>query len=341
MLANACGPCIGQWKRDDVEEGRGELDHHLLQPQLPASATTATAEHASRSSRAPRSWSPTRSPGTLDVRPAHATSSRARDGKRFKLDAAGARARAARATASSRAARATWRRPPTATRRRGEGRAQQRAARSCSSRSRPGTARTSSDCRMLLKAKGKCTTDHISPAGKWLQASAATSTTSATTCSSAPSTRSPARPGDGHRSCSRARRACRSRRSRAHYKARGLRWVVVGDENYGEGSSREHAAMSPRLLGARGRDRAQLRAHPRDEPQEAGRAAAHVREPGRLRRRCRRAIAISILGLAAARAGQGRSRVVLHHADGTRGRASPCATPSTPSRSPGSRRARR
>jgi aconitate hydratase len=34
------------------------------------------------------------------------------------------------------------------------------------------------------------------------------------------------------------------------YKADGLRWVVVGDENYGEGSSREHAAMSPRLLGA-------------------------------------------------------------------------------------------
>jgi aconitate hydratase len=34
------------------------------------------------------------------------------------------------------------------------------------------------------------------------------------------------------------------------YKARGTMWVVVGDENYGEGSSREHAAMSPRLLGA-------------------------------------------------------------------------------------------
>jgi aconitate hydratase len=34
------------------------------------------------------------------------------------------------------------------------------------------------------------------------------------------------------------------------YKADGLQWVVVGDENYGEGSSREHAAMSPRLLGA-------------------------------------------------------------------------------------------
>jgi aconitate hydratase len=35
-----------------------------------------------------------------------------------------------------------------------------------------------------------------------------------------------------------------------HYKAAGLRWVVVGDENYGEGSSREHAAMEPRWLGA-------------------------------------------------------------------------------------------
>ena len=35
------------------------------------------------------------------------------------------------------------------------------------------------------------------------------------------------------------------------YRARGLSWIVVGDENYGEGSSREHAAMSPRLLGAK------------------------------------------------------------------------------------------
>jgi len=33
------------------------------------------------------------------------------------------------------------------------------------------------------------------------------------------------------------------------YKAKGNRWIVIGDENYGEGSSREHAAMSPRLLG--------------------------------------------------------------------------------------------
>ncbi|XP_023995358.2 aconitate hydratase, mitochondrial [Salvelinus sp. IW2-2015] len=36
-----------------------------------------------------------------------------------------------------------------------------------------------------------------------------------------------------------------------HYKANGLSWVVVGDDNYGEGSSREHAALEPRHLGGR------------------------------------------------------------------------------------------
>jgi aconitate hydratase len=34
-----------------------------------------------------------------------------------------------------------------------------------------------------------------------------------------------------------------------HYKAQALKWVIIGDRNYGEGSSREHAALSPRLLG--------------------------------------------------------------------------------------------
>ena len=36
-----------------------------------------------------------------------------------------------------------------------------------------------------------------------------------------------------------------------NYEAKGLRWVIIGDSNYGEGSSREHAALSPRLLGER------------------------------------------------------------------------------------------
>ena len=63
----------------------------------------------------------------------------------------------------------------------------------------------------------------------------------------------------------------------------GRAWVAVGDENYGEGSSREHAAMEPRFRGAKVDPRPQLRPHPRDQPEEAGRAAAHVRRPGHLR----------------------------------------------------------
>ena len=99
-----------------------------------------------------------------------------------------------------------------------------------------------------------------------------------------------------------------------HYKAEGLRWVVVGDENYGEGSSREHAAMSPRLLGAARGARAQLRAHPRDQSEEAGRAAAHVREPVRLRPG-RETTASASAGLAQLAPGA-PLRAVLHHADG-------------------------
>ena len=68
-----------------------------------------------------------------------------------------------------------------------------------------------------------------------------------------------------------------------HLHEAGVAWVAVGDENYGEGSSREHAAMEPRFRGGQGDPRPQLRPHPRDQPQEAGRPAAHLRRPGHLR----------------------------------------------------------
>ena len=101
---------------------------------------------------------------------------------------------------------------------------------------------------ILLKAKGKCTTDHISPAGPWLRfrghldnlsdnmfLGAANAYTGETGHGLNPVT------GEtGQEFPQIARR----------FKAEGLRWVAVGDNNYGEGSSREHAALSPRHLGA-------------------------------------------------------------------------------------------
>ena len=101
---------------------------------------------------------------------------------------------------------------------------------------------------VLLKAKGKCTTDHISPAGKWLRFRGHLENISDNMFSGAINAFSDAA-GTGTDALSGETGVPLAKIAR-HYKAEGLRWVVVGDENYGEGSSREHAAMSPRLLGA-------------------------------------------------------------------------------------------
>lgn len=99
---------------------------------------------------------------------------------------------------------------------------------------------------ILIKTKGKCTTDHISPAGQWLKYRGHLNRISDNMLLGATNaflnetgktknilTDKIGTPAEVARS----------------YRSADLRWVVVGDENYGEGSSREHAAMSPRFLG--------------------------------------------------------------------------------------------
>ena len=93
-------------------------------------------------------------------------------------------------------------------------------------------------CPVLIKAVGKCTTDHISPAGKWLAFRGHLDKISDNMLTGAIDAFTNKPQGDAVPKKARA------------YKAAGKRWVVVGDVNYGEGSSREHAAMSPRYLGA-------------------------------------------------------------------------------------------
>jgi aconitate hydratase len=102
--------------------------------------------------------------------------------------------------------------------------------------------------RVLLKAVGKCTTDHISPAGAWLRYRGHLDKISDNMFIGAnnaftkePGTAVDEISGDIASIPAVAR----------HYKAAGLNWVSVGDQNYGEGSSREHAAMSPRFLGCK------------------------------------------------------------------------------------------
>ncbi|MDC7233613.1 MAG: hypothetical protein PQJ58_10295 [Spirochaetales bacterium] len=100
---------------------------------------------------------------------------------------------------------------------------------------------------LLIKAKGKCTTDHISPAGPWLKFRGHLDNISDNMLSGATNAFTD-EVGKGKNLLTGETGKTFSETARA-YKKEGLQFVIVGDENYGEGSSREHAAMSPRLLG--------------------------------------------------------------------------------------------
>jgi aconitate hydratase len=102
--------------------------------------------------------------------------------------------------------------------------------------------------KLLIKAKGKCTTDHISMAGPWLKFRGHLDNISNNMLIGATNifnekTNSVKNQLNGeYDEVPKVQRA---------YKAAGIGSIVVGDENYGEGSSREHAAMEPRHLGVR------------------------------------------------------------------------------------------
>ncbi len=102
--------------------------------------------------------------------------------------------------------------------------------------------------RLLIKVKGKCTTDHISMAGPWLKFRGHLDNISNNMLIGAINAFNDKADSvknhltDNYDSVPKVQRV---------YKAAGIGSIVVGDENYGEGSSREHAAMEPRHLGVR------------------------------------------------------------------------------------------
>jgi len=99
---------------------------------------------------------------------------------------------------------------------------------------------------LLVKVKGKCTTDHISPAGAWLSLRGHIDNLSDNMLLGAINAFND-EVGKGKNFLNDKLEPF-SQIAR-QYKEKGIRWVIVGDNNYGEGSSREHAAMSPRYLG--------------------------------------------------------------------------------------------
>ena len=103
------------------------------------------------------------------------------------------------------------------------------------------------DLPVLMKTKGKTTTDHISPAGVWLRFRGHLDKFSDNMFLGATNAYTD-EAGTGKNVLTEETGQGISAIAR-HYKAQGVKWVVIGDHNYGEGSSREHAALSPRLLG--------------------------------------------------------------------------------------------
>jgi len=104
------------------------------------------------------------------------------------------------------------------------------------------------DLPVLLKAFGKCTTDHISMAGPWLKYRGHLDNISNNMFIGAINAYSK-EPGKVKNIFTGETKSVPE--VAREYKAKGVNWIVVGDENYGEGSSREHAAMEPRFLGGR------------------------------------------------------------------------------------------
>ena len=103
-----------------------------------------------------------------------------------------------------------------------------------------------SDAVLLIKAKGKCTTDHISMAGPWLRYRGHLDNISNNTLIGA--TNAFNGEADKVKSQLTGEYGAAPATQRT-YKAAGVPSIIVGDQNYGEGSSREHAAMQPRHLG--------------------------------------------------------------------------------------------
>jgi aconitate hydratase len=169
------------------------------------------------------------------------------------------------------------------------------------------------DLPVLIKTKGKTTTDDISPAGPWLRYRGHLDRFSDNLLQGAVNAFT-GEAGRGRNVLTGETAQPISKLAR-DYRSRGLGWVVIGDANYGEGSSREHAALSPRLLGgAAVIARSFARIH-ESNLKKQGLLALRFSAPGDYDR-IREDDRVSLLGLATMAPGKpvaGR----VQHADGT------------------------
>ena len=242
VLANACGPCIGQWKRDDIKEGESNSIVSSYNRNFPA-RNDGNAETLSFIG-SPESVIGLALGGSLDFDFLSETLIN-ENGEEVKLT------------------------PPVADELPSEGFEQTLEGFIQPSESTegieviidPNSSRLQvlepfeefnknnyDSLTVLMKASGKCTTDHISPAGKWLQFRGHLENISQNLfigVNNSYTTDS----GMGNNLLTNEIMSLPDLAKSYHENA--VNWIAIGDENYGEGSSREHAAMEPRFRGCK------------------------------------------------------------------------------------------
>lgn len=242
VLANACGPCIGQWDRKDIKKG----DKNTI-------VTSYNRNFTGRNDANPATHGFVTSPelvtalsiaGRLDFNPLTDELVGAK-GEKFKLESPRGEELPSKGFDPG---AETYQAPPED----GSGVAvdvdpnSQRLQLLSPFDKWDGKDLT--DMVILIKVKGKCTTDHISAAGPWLKYRGHLDNISNNMFIGAINSE--------NKEMNKVRNKITGEWGTVpdvarYYKANNIKWVAIGDENYGEGSSREHAALEPRHLGAR------------------------------------------------------------------------------------------
>jgi len=243
VMANACGPCIGQWKRDDVQKGEVNSIVSSYNRNFPGRNDGSSETLSFLTS--PEIVAALAFVGDLTFDPVNGALKTA-DGKELRFT------------------------PPTALELPPDGFAKGEEGYVSPAENGDrvvvevpsGSERLAllepfprwdgkdfSKLPILIKVKGKCTTDHISPAGPWLKYRGHLDKISDNMFLGAMNAFFPEQ-GKGTDVLAGESGMTISQIAR-RYKTKGIGSVVIGDENYGEGSSREHAAMSPRFLGVK------------------------------------------------------------------------------------------
>jgi len=241
VLANACGPCIGQWHRPELKQGerntivtsynrnfpgrndgKRETMNFIASPEMvialalsgslsfnPLDDSLTASDGKTFKLDAPESASDVPDRGFVDTEDVYVSPSENHDAVQVLLDPASERLQKLEPFDA-------W------------------------------NGQDLNDLHVMIKAKGKCTTDHISPAGPWLRFRGHLDKLSDNLLLGAVNAFNQ-QVGKAKNMLTNQVENCAE--IARQYKKQNISWIIVGDENYGEGSSREHAAMTPRYLG--------------------------------------------------------------------------------------------